>query len=85
MKLIVIDMQKGIVEDDELFRRESLLENAAKIIAAARENGVEVIYVQHDDGPESGLSVKNASSRKKAAALPTKLLPIIWSSRETTR
>ena len=35
MKLIVIDMQKGIVEDDELFRRESLLENAAKIIAAA--------------------------------------------------
>ena len=39
MKLIVIDMQKGIVEDDELFRRESLLENAAKIIEAARENG----------------------------------------------
>ena len=56
MKLIVIDMQKGIVEDDELFRRESLLENAAKIIAAARENGVEVIFVQHDDGPDSGFT-----------------------------
>ena len=57
MKLIVIDMQKGILEDEELFRRDSLLENAAKIIAAARENGVEIIYVQHDEGPETGLSV----------------------------
>lgn len=52
MKLIVMDMQKGILEEEELFRRDSLLENAAKILAAARENGVEVIYVQHDDGTD---------------------------------
>ena len=70
MKLIVIDMQKGIVEDDELFRRESLLENAAKIIAAARENGVEVIYVQHDDGPESGLSVGDEAFEIAEAVAP---------------
>ena len=56
MKLIVMDMQKGILEDEELFRRESVVENAAKIIAAARESGVEVIYVQHDDGPDSGMT-----------------------------
>ena len=56
MKLIVMDMQKGILEDEELFRRDLLLENAAKIIAAARESGVEVIYFQHDDGPGSGMS-----------------------------
>ena len=56
MKLIVIDMQKGIL-DDELYHRESLLENTAKLIEAARESGVEVIYVQHDDGPDSGMSV----------------------------
>ena len=56
MKLIVMDMQKGILEDEELFRRESVVENATKIIAAARESGVEVIYVQHDDGPDSGMT-----------------------------
>ena len=56
MKLIVMDMQKGILEDEELYRRESVLENTAKLIAAARENGVEVIYVQHDDGPDSGMT-----------------------------
>ena len=56
MKLIVIDMQKGILEDEELYRRDSLLENTAKLIAAARENGVEVIYVQHNDGPDSGMT-----------------------------
>ena len=54
MKLIVMDMQKGILEDEELYRRESVVENAAKIIAAARESGVEVIYVQHDDGSGRG-------------------------------
>ncbi len=56
MKLIVMDMQKGILEDEELFRRDSVVENAARIIAAARENGVEVIYFQHDDGPDSGMT-----------------------------
>ena len=56
MKLIVMDMQKGILEDERLFRRDSLAENTARIIAAARENGVEVIFVQHDDGPDSGFT-----------------------------
>lgn len=55
MKLIVMDVQKGLL-DDELYQRDSLLENTAKIIAAARANHVEVIYVQHDDGPDSGMT-----------------------------
>ena len=55
MKLIVMDIQKGLL-DDELYRRDSLLENTAKLIAAARDNGVEVLYVQHDDGPDSGMT-----------------------------
>ena len=56
MKLIVIDMQKALM-DDELYNLNGLLENIRKLIAAARENGIEVIYVQHDAGPGTGFSV----------------------------
>ena len=56
MKLIVIDMQKALM-DDELYNRDGLLKNIASIIAAARANGVEVIYAQHDAGPGTGFSV----------------------------
>ena len=55
MKLIVIDMQKALM-DDELYNLDGLLENVPKLIRIARENRVEVIYVQHDAGPGSGLS-----------------------------
>lgn len=55
MKLIVVDVQKAIVVD-ELYNRDGLLANVAKLIEAARENGVEVIYVQHDAGPGTGFS-----------------------------
>ena len=56
MKLIVIDMQKALM-DDELYDLSGLLGNVEKLIAAARENRVEVIYVQHDAGPGTGFSV----------------------------
>ncbi len=56
MKLIVIDMQKALM-DDELYNFDGLLENIPKLIKAARENRVEVIYVQHDAGPGTGFSV----------------------------
>jgi len=55
MKLIVIDMQKALM-DDELYNLKGLLENTGKLIAAARENGTEVVYVQHDAGPGTGFS-----------------------------
>lgn len=56
MKLIVIDMQKALL-DDELYDLHGLLKNVAKLIKAARENRVEVIYVQHDAGLGTGFSV----------------------------
>lgn len=56
MKLIVIDMQKALM-DDELYNLDGLLENVPKLIRIARENRVEVIYVQHDAGPGTGFSV----------------------------
>ena len=55
MILLVVDMQKCLV-DEELYDYDSFVEKTAKLIDAARRNRVEVIYVQHDAGPGSGLS-----------------------------
>lgn len=56
MKLIVIDIQKGIT-DERLYDFDGFLKNVTSIIDAARKNSIEVIYVQHDDGPETGFSI----------------------------
>lgn len=56
MVLLVIDVQKGIT-DDRLYNFEGFISNLKKLIANARKKGVEVIYVQHDDGPGSGFSL----------------------------
>ena len=55
MKLIVMDMQKALLEDG-IYNRDGLLENAVKLIDAARAHQIEVIYVQHDAGEGSGFS-----------------------------
>ena len=56
MTLLVIDIQKGIT-DERLYDFSGFIGNVKKIIHAARENNIEVIYVQHDDGPGTGFSV----------------------------
>ncbi len=56
MKLIVIDIQKGIT-DERLYDFAGFIKNVTSIIDAARENNIEVIFVQHDDGPGTGFSV----------------------------
>ena len=56
VKLIVIDIQKGIT-DERLYDFAGFLKNVTSIIDAARKNSVEVIYVQHDDGPGTGFSI----------------------------
>lgn len=56
MVLLVIDVQKGIT-DERLYNYEGFLANTKKLIDTARANQVEVIYVQHDDGPGTGFSV----------------------------
>ncbi|WP_147633947.1 cysteine hydrolase family protein [Treponema pectinovorum] len=55
MKLIVIDIQKGIT-NKKLYDFENFIKNTQKIIDAARADKVEVIYFQHDDGVGSGFS-----------------------------
>ena len=56
MKLIVVDIQKGIT-DERLYDFEGFINNTSKIIASARKNNIEVIFVQHDDGPGSRFSI----------------------------
>lgn len=56
MILLVVDTQKGIA-DERLFAFDRLKENIKALIAQAREHGVEVVYVRHDDGPGTGFSV----------------------------
>ena len=50
MILLVVDTQKGCFNEN-LYAFETVKNNIKKLIAVARENNVEVAYVQHDDGP----------------------------------
>ena len=55
MILLVVDMQKCLVVD-ALYDFENFLDRTVQLVSAARENDVEVVFVQHDAGPGSGLS-----------------------------
>ena len=55
MILLVVDMQKGIV-DKELYGYDSFMNKIVRLVEAARKNHVEVIYAQHDAGQDSGLT-----------------------------
>lgn len=48
MILLVVDTQKGCFNEN-LYAFEIVKNNIKKLIAVARENNVEVAYVQHDD------------------------------------
>lgn len=54
MILLVVDTQKGCF-DERLFAFETVRNNIKQLITIARENHVEVVYVQHDDGPGTDL------------------------------
>ena len=57
MILVVVDMQKALTEDGELYDAEAFMDRNIRLIEAARKNNVEVIFVQHDAGEGSGFSV----------------------------
>ena len=56
MILLVIDMQKALVNED-LYAFDTFVDSTVQLVGAARKNGVEVVFVQHDAGSGSGLSV----------------------------
>jgi len=53
--LLVVDVQKLIVTE-KLYEFDQFVLNVKSLISVARENGIEVIYVRHDDGPGSELT-----------------------------
>ena len=61
MILLVVDMQKGLVTDD-LYAFDTFMERVVRIIDAARKQHTEVIYVQHDAGPGSGMSAGDSDA-----------------------
>ena len=54
MLLLVVDTQKGCFNKN-LYLFETVKKNIKQLITTARENNVEVVYVQHDDGPGTDL------------------------------
>ena len=69
MKLIVIDMQKALM-DEALYNLNGILKNVPQLIQTARENGVEVVFVQHDAGAGSGFSVGDEAFEIADAVAP---------------
>ena len=55
MILFVVDMQKALVDED-LYAYDTFVDATVRLVKAARKNGVEVIFVQHDAGAGTGLS-----------------------------
>lgn len=55
MVLLVVDTQKLLV-NSELYNLGNFVKNIKNLIDAARKNNIEVIYIVHDDGMESGLT-----------------------------
>ena len=60
MVLLVVDTQKGCFNEN-LYLFDTVRENIKRLISLARENKMEVLYVQHDDGPGTDLD-KNADN-----------------------
>lgn len=69
MVLLVIDMQKGLVDED-LWDYEGFKERVFRLVEEARRSGTEVVFVQHDAGEGSGFSVGD-----EAFELVDELLP----------
>ena len=62
MRLLVVDIQKGIT-DERLYNFNCFIENTIRIIHTARKHKIEVIYFQHDDGPGTGFSTGDEIGR----------------------
>ena len=56
MILLVIDMQKGLVDED-LYAFDTFIDRTVRLVDTARKDSIEVIFVQHDAGLDSGMSI----------------------------
>lgn len=55
MVLLVVDTQK-LITNERLYQFETFVSHEKELIKKAREKGIEVIYVRHDDGPGEELT-----------------------------
>ena len=55
MVLLVIDTQK-LITTNALYQFETFVSHEKELIKKAREKGIEVVYVRHDDGPDEELT-----------------------------
>ncbi len=55
MVLLVVDAQK-LITNEKLYKFDMFVSNVKRIIHEARNNGIEVIYVRHDDGTGNELT-----------------------------
>lgn len=55
MVLLVVDAQ-NLITNKELYNFDMFVSNVKKLIKAARENHIEVVYVRHDDGTDRELT-----------------------------
>ena len=58
MVLLVVDTQK-LITNKNLYKFDEFKSNVKKLIATARENNIEVIFVRHDDGIGNELTKGN--------------------------
>ena len=49
--LLVIDMQKGLTGRD-LYSYDTFMDRTPRVVDTARKGGVELIFFQHDTGPD---------------------------------
>lgn len=55
MVLLVVDTQK-LITNERLYQFETFVSHEKELIKKAREKGIEVIYIRHDDGPGEELT-----------------------------
>jgi len=71
MILLVVDAQELLV-NESLYMFETWKHNIQRLIQAARNHQVEVVYVIHDDGPEAPLSKGKRGYETAKAFAPLK-------------
>ncbi|MBQ8527589.1 MAG: cysteine hydrolase [Lachnospiraceae bacterium] len=55
MVLLVVDTQK-LITTDKVYNFKEFEKRIKSLISRARQNGIEVIYIRHDDGPTQALT-----------------------------
>ncbi len=67
--LLVVDVQKMLI-DSHPYREKELLEEIRTLAGRAREKGVEVIYVRHNEDEEGGLKPNTPAWQVHSAVAP---------------